>query len=155
MPDRAIRSGGTVNEKPPPCHGPNARWWDVDATIEEHAKALPICHRCPIKYRCCDETRERFARGVHTPQALRGVPGLHAGLMWGDRDGPKSIWAWHATHGPTGEPRQATEVECEGPGCTERFISRSRNGYKRFHNRKCCDNARRIAGQPERARRAS
>lgn len=61
---------------PTPCHGPHASWWDQldlpggerpPARAARHAKAIQVCHTCPVMTQCLDDRLHGGDRrgGVH------------------------------------------------------------------------------------------
>jgi hypothetical protein len=118
----------------------NGSLWDVDANMQDHLKALAICNQCPVIEQCWAEATSKTRRKV------LGA-GMYAGRMWGDKGGPKTVWAWHDTHGSTGEKRALVNVgetrECKAEECDETFVITANAKHKLYHSPECSKNDRR------------
>lgn len=123
------------------CSREDPRLWDAEAGIEANARALPICHRCPVKAECYADTEARS-------KDKKFAPGMYAGRMWGDKSGPKTVWQWNADHGygltraekrltaQRDDPEQI-EKTCAGVGCSVVFVVDRMRCNKRYHSERC------------------
>jgi hypothetical protein len=125
--------------------------WAIDASLEQHVKALVICHACPVKRQCFEQAEEKFA-------GKRCEAGLYAGRVWGDKSGPKTVWAWHRRARSGGEHLNQGSIEtrvCAGLDCTEEFtVGGGERRSRKYHAQKCADAANRKARRERDAVRA-
>jgi hypothetical protein len=110
-----------------------APMWDVDASLKDHISAVALCCQCPVKAQCQAQAERRDA-------AKTLGSGLYAGRMWGDKRGPKTVWAWHRTHGTTGDAKVAAVGDlrtCKADDCDETFRVTANGKHKLYHSPEC------------------